>query len=101
MALILSTDGTQAELSPLTIDSAMRVVGGVLEVIEVSNDKYLLVHEEGKLIGLPLNLQASAMLPDDCIVGPAVLCSASELGLDAEDRGSALVGHGSIRILTL
>lgn len=66
-------------------DSLVRFVGGPLEAIRISSDAVAYVHEEGKLIGLPLNVAATKFLDNigvyrngmlqkgDFIVGPMVV----------------------------
>jgi hypothetical protein len=60
-------------------------VGGMVETVSFPNGDLLLLNEEGKLIGLPLNLEATAIWREtfdndnyitgrnDFVVGPAIL----------------------------
>ncbi len=62
-----------------------KFVGGMVECITFPNGDLLLINEEGKLIGLPLNPEATALWRatfdndnyitgrDDFVVGPAIL----------------------------
>ena len=66
-------------------------VGGMVEVVSFPNGDLLLLNEEGKLIGLPLNPEATALWRmtftkethingyDDWVSGPAILIKAKAL----------------------
>jgi hypothetical protein len=66
-------------------------VGGMVEAVTFPNGDLLLLNEEGKLMGLPLNLEATAIWRetftkdkyvfghDDFVVGPAILIRAKAL----------------------
>ncbi len=68
-----------------TLESAQEFVGGNVEGITFPNGDYLIVNEEGKLMGLPLNPEATALWRatfdndnyvtgrKDFVVGPAML----------------------------
>ena len=68
-----------------------KFVGGMVEVVQFPNGDLLLLNEEGKLMGLPLNLEATAIWRetftkdkyafghDDFVVGPAILIRAKAL----------------------
>ena len=68
-----------------TLKEAQAYVGGYVEGISFPNGDYLIINEEGKLIGLPLNEQASKLWKDtfdndnfitgrdDFVVGNAIL----------------------------
>ena len=67
------------------LKEAQEFVGGYVEGITFPNGDYLIINEEGKLIGLPLNEQASKLWKDtfdndnyitgrkDFVVGNAIL----------------------------
>ncbi len=67
------------------LKSAQDFVGGMVECVQFPNGDLLLLNEEGKLMGLPVNEQASelwsktftkdkyAIGHDDFVVGPAIL----------------------------
>ena len=67
------------------LKSAQDFVGGMVEGISFPNGDYLIVNEEGKLMQLPLNPEATALWRitftkdkyiigyDDFVVGPAIL----------------------------
>jgi hypothetical protein len=68
-----------------TLESAQEFVGGYVEGITFPNGDYLIVNEEGKLMGLPLNPEGTALWRatftkdkyafghDDWVSGPAIL----------------------------
>ena len=67
------------------LKTAQDFVGGMVEGITFPNGDYLIVNEEGKLMSLPLNPEATALWRstftkdkyafghDDFVVGPAIL----------------------------
>ena len=68
-----------------------KFVGGMVECVTFPNGDLLLLNEEGKLMGLPLNEKASKLWKDtfdndnyitgrdDFVVGPAILIRAEAL----------------------
>ena len=68
-----------------------KFVGGMVEVVQFPNGDLLLLNEEGKLMGLPLNPEATALwrahfpkekFPigwDDFVVGPAIVIQKAAL----------------------
>ena len=73
------------------LKSAQDFVGGMVEGISFPNGDYLIVNEEGKLMQLPLNPEATALWRitftkdkyvtghDDFVVGPAILIKKNAL----------------------
>ena len=67
------------------LKAAQEFVGGMVEGITFPNGDYLIINEEGKLMGLPFNPEASALWRatfdndnyitgrNDFVVGPAIL----------------------------
>ena len=67
------------------LKTAQEFVGGMVEGITFPNGDYLVINENGKLIGLPLNPEATALWRmtftkdkyafghDDFVVGPAMV----------------------------
>ena len=74
-----------------TLESAQEFVGGYVEGITFPNGDYLIINEEGKLMNLPLNPEATALWRatfdndnyitgrKDFVVGPAILIKAKAL----------------------
>ena len=68
-----------------TLKSAQDFVGGYVQGITLPNGDYLIINEEGKLMGLPVNKQATKLWKEtfdndnfitgrnDFVVGPAIL----------------------------
>ena len=68
-----------------TLESAQEFVGGMVQGIQFPNGDYMIMNEEGKLMGLPLNPEATTLWRatftkdkylfgyDDFVVGPAIL----------------------------
>ena len=73
------------------LKAAQKFVGGYVEGITFPNGDYLIINEEGKLMNLPLNPEATALWRatftkdkyafgyDDFVVGPAILIKAKAL----------------------
>ena len=67
------------------LEAAQEFVGGMVEGITFPNGDYLIINEEGKLMNLPLNVEATKLWRstftkdkyafgyDDFVVGPAIL----------------------------
>ena len=70
------------------LEAAQKFVGGMVEGITFPNGDYLIINEEGKLMNLPLNVEATKLWRstftkdkyafgyDDFVVGPAILIKA-------------------------
>ena len=81
---------TESKYEP-TLKEAQEFVGGYVEGITFPNGDYLIINEEGKLMNLPLNPEATALWRatftadkyvfghDDFVVGPAILIKANAL----------------------
>jgi len=67
------------------LKSAQKFVGGMVQGIEFPNGDYMIMNEEGKLLGLPVNEEATKLWRstftkdkylwgyDDWVSGPAIL----------------------------
>jgi hypothetical protein len=90
MATILTTEGEMIEMghNP-SLEAMQKVVGGYIEyvhlhgsLVEFSGYTHLYCNEEGKLMGLPPNIMATAVAfggsSHDIIVGDVVLCKGNE-----------------------
>jgi len=79
-----------------TLKSAQQFVGGWVEGITFPNGDYLIINEEGKLMGLPINEQATKLWKEtfdndnfitgrnDFVVGPAILIKKQALNIWAD-----------------
>lgn len=87
--VIVKDPGRRAQLReiPNTLEELQRIVGGFIETIRFDEQSVLIVNEEGKLRGLPLNF----IVWNDSIVGPAIVAGVS--GEDFTD-----VSNQTIRI---
>ena len=73
------------------LKAAQEFVGGMVQGIEFPNGDYMIMNEEGKLMGLPLNPEATTLWRatftkdkylfgyDDFVVGPAILIKKNAL----------------------
>lgn len=86
MAILLKTDGTKQEVFPankkdFTLKELQDYVGGYIErvrpLIPSENGEYIIANEEGLLLGMKFNSQASAKtgIP---LVGDVLVCSREE-----------------------
>ena len=89
MAKIIFSNGDTKELTPtngkyFSLKELKDVVGGWIEVIRLQNE-YMVLNEEGKLCGLPLNITATNIVKNnsnyfnDYIVGNVIICGLDEL----------------------
>ena len=88
MALILKTNGTTEELNDLALTALQQAVGGSIEGVRTRDHRLLYINEEGKLLGLPLNVQATVLYRNgayDPIVGDAVLFTFEETRAEREE----------------
>ena len=100
MAILYKTDSTIENVSPkngktFSYEEMQGFVGEgsdrMVEIVPLPSGRYIIVNEEGKLIGLKTNLRATdvwkAEYPiekyphnnDELIVGNALVCEASEI----------------------
>lgn len=83
MAQIIRADGTWTNLQPANgtdfqLKEAQTIVGGRVELVHLFDGRIMLINEEGKLEGLPLNVEATRLfLVDrngyDIIVGDVLV----------------------------
>jgi len=86
MGKLIKTDGTILEIEPknkpcFSLKEMQGFVGGYIECVYLTDDKIMVVNEEGKLNGLPLNTVATKMYnnPHDIIVGNVIVLDAKEI----------------------
>jgi len=78
---LITTDGNSKEITfkgkMVTLEEMQKCVEGYIEMLWLKDGKILIVNEEGKIDGLPVNDQASIIVNDqgiyDIIVGNALL----------------------------
>lgn len=86
MGQVITTKGIRREVDLSDKDTQLRtlqkLVGGYIECLYVG-DKIMVVNEEGKLRGLPVNKRATEIALkngiNDIIVGDVVLCNPDEI----------------------
>jgi hypothetical protein len=89
MAIVIKTDGTKDALQPknnkvFTLEELKSVVGGYIEIVQLTEDYLMVINEEGKLLNLPINVIATRVYrasrnTDDFIVGNVLICSNKEI----------------------
>lgn len=89
MAKIIKSNGEQIEVSPkngndFKLEELKAIVNGWVEVVWLPNDEIMVINEEGKLLGLPLNRTATNIYYDafgysDTIVGDVLLCKSNQV----------------------
>ncbi len=86
LAKLIRSDGTIEAVVPkngkdFSLEELRTFVAGCIEIIHPPSDEgaILVVNEEGRLQGLPLNKVASAVYRNDFIVGDALLCHTSQV----------------------
>lgn len=91
MATIIKTDGSKVEITPeqdngeLSYEQLSKAVGGYIELVPVQNPalkgKTMFCNEEGKLMGLAPNVEATKLagLTYDVLVGDVILCEPGEV----------------------
>lgn len=95
MALLLKADGTITPIDEdLTLPAMQRLVGGYIELVTIGGTRrrreMLIVDEEGRLKGKPLNRLATDLYRGspprhtEVIVGDAIRCVCIDPGLDSE-----------------
>lgn len=77
MATIIRVDRKLEEMQDINLEALQVAVGGYIEVVYLSSGQIMYVNEEGLIMNLPYNPQASALC-DKHIVGDAVLLTPEE-----------------------
>jgi hypothetical protein len=80
MAELIKSSGEITPIAPkngksFDLQELQGYVGGYIELVRLSDGKVMVVNEEGKLHGLPVNQMASAIYLRDSIVGDVVVCT--------------------------
>ncbi|MDR1950708.1 MAG: DUF3846 domain-containing protein [Bacteroidales bacterium] len=89
MATIYYTTGATSEVAPknsknFSLEEMQSIVGGLIELVYLDNGKIMVINEEGKLIDLPINVDATEMvfgdMPwDDVIIGDVLVCNNKQI----------------------
>lgn len=94
-AKIYKTTGEVIEVEPkngkdFKLEELQEIVHGYIELVNLSSTQYMVVNEEGLLIGLPLNLSATRLYNNlnpsttmlyekGIIVGDVLICNKSQI----------------------
>jgi hypothetical protein len=83
---IIHSDGTVWPVSPkngkdFKLEEMQKIVGGIIQIVHAQDGRIIVLHEEGKLIGLPPNVIATHLFgnPNDIIVGDVLVCLSKEV----------------------
>lgn len=78
---LIKADGTIVDYPPAgktyTLEEMQKAVGGYIEIVHAGRSQTLIVlNEEGKLQGLPVNNKATELYgnPNDVVVGDVLVC---------------------------
>jgi hypothetical protein len=102
--VIITTEMETTELAESSYEAISKAVGGYIQIVPLQNDfagYSMYLHEEGKLIGLPMNDIATAVWENsygrtDIILGNAVIVNANtdddgnELPISEDDAESLM-----------
>lgn len=82
--VLLKTDGTQEtiELPKDWLKKAQKLIGGYIEVVKTVDNRSLLIDDEGRLKGRPINPFTSVLYSGNAIVGDAILLNIKKEELD-------------------
>ena len=73
-----------------TLEEMQEIVGGYIQHIHLPDGRVLVMNEDGKMLKLPYNFQASMYANEagvaikDYVVGNVILCSRKEAGYEAD-----------------
>ena len=89
MAKIYRTSGEIVDIEPkngndFQLKELNDIVGGCIELVTLPNDEFMVVNEEGKIRGLPVNDNATEIYQRkigrwDYIVGDCLICKTSQI----------------------
>lgn len=89
MAKIYKTNGEIVDIKPkngkdFQLKELNDIVGGCIELVTLPNDEFMVVNEEGKMIGLPVNENATEIFHrrigrGDYIAGDCLICKTSQI----------------------
>ncbi|MBE6244242.1 MAG: DUF3846 domain-containing protein [Bacteroidales bacterium] len=95
MGKIFRTNGTIEDVMPANgkdyqLDELQKIVGGFIEIVDLSGGQIMVINEEGKLYGLDKNNEATGRFREsvlrrfgyktkDYIVGDVLVCNSNEV----------------------
>lgn len=84
MNAIIKSDNTIVNTQPkngtdFSLEELQQIVGGYIEIVYLLDDYIMVINEEGKLMNLPMNAQATHIYQNhtgcyDTIVGDVLVC---------------------------
>ena len=80
---IIKSDGSRIVIEPkngtdFQLSELQEIVGGMIEIVYLSNERIMVVNEEGLLLDLPYNADASVMAMN-VIVGDVLICDSDKV----------------------
>jgi hypothetical protein len=73
MTVILHLDGSREEVKgPLSLYDMQQMVGGLIELVYLPNENFIVVNRDAPSLGLPTNMAASN-IASRVLVGTAIL----------------------------
>lgn len=83
MATIIKTNGEIYRVDPkngkdFQLKELQEIVGGYIECVYMNDKIQMVVNEEGKILGLPINVAASSLV-GQCIVGDVLVCERRQI----------------------
>lgn len=90
MATVIRTDGSEYQIEPengsdFSLEELRSIVNGHIELLSFPNNKYMVINEEGKLLGLPENKRGTLMARqcgiqyNDYVVGNILICKKDQI----------------------
>lgn len=84
MAKWIKANGETIEVNPkngtdYSLEELQGFVGGYIEIVRMDDEHFMVVNEEGKVYGLPINMTASMLIMSDTIVGDVLVCKSNEI----------------------
>lgn len=84
MAKWIKANGETIEVKPkngtdYSLEELQGFVGGYIEIVRMDDEHFMVVNEEGKVYGLPINMTASMLIMRDTIVGDVLVCKTNEI----------------------
>lgn len=84
-AHVITTGGAILEVAPannhdFSLDELQKIVGGYIDIINLTESQIMVLNDEGKLNGLPINEEATKLFrtaykgTNDYIVGDVLVC---------------------------
>lgn len=84
MAYIMKAGAPRVFVEPkngtdFSLEELQKIVGGYIEIVNLNEEYIMVVNEEGKLLGLPINSGATIMAQRGLIVGDVLVCRREEV----------------------